>query len=301
MDGQSGAPPDPFSDDGQNWGFPTYNWEKMAEDGYLWWKNRMRQLARYFDAYRIDHILGFFRIWEIPFDQVDGLLGTFNPAIPIDIQEFSEKGLVFDAKRFCQPFINNSILKQLFGAEADFIKIHFLDEQADGSYLFKPELDNQKKIRTFLTDEIWQDKKEEILKPLYQLVGNVLFIRDKADPQNKFHPRIEIEKTLSFQALDGKTQTAVRDLYYDYFYNRQETFWREQAMKKLPALRKATDMLICGEDLGMVPQSVPGVMQELNILSLEIQRMSKNPATEFLSEADILHNMSNQSSLIESC
>ncbi|MDE6857909.1 MAG: 4-alpha-glucanotransferase, partial [Alistipes sp.] len=63
MDCQAGAPPDDFSVLGQNWGFPTYNWAKMAEDGYAWWQARFRKMAEYFDAYRIDHILGFFRIW----------------------------------------------------------------------------------------------------------------------------------------------------------------------------------------------------------------------------------------------
>ena len=73
LDGQAGAPPDAFAATGQNWGFPTYDWEAMARDGYGWWRARLRKMGEYFDIYRIDHILGFFRIWEIPADASHGL------------------------------------------------------------------------------------------------------------------------------------------------------------------------------------------------------------------------------------
>jgi 4-alpha-glucanotransferase len=70
---------EPFAaEDGQNWGFPTYNWDKMAENGYLWWRQRLTQMAKYFHAFRIDHILGFFRIWEIPVEFESGLMGSYN-------------------------------------------------------------------------------------------------------------------------------------------------------------------------------------------------------------------------------
>ena len=92
LDSQAGAPPDAFSVFGQNWGFPTYNWEKMSEDGFAWWKSRMSKMSEYFDAFRIDHILGFFRIWEIPMDAVHGLLGYFNPALPYSADEILSMG-----------------------------------------------------------------------------------------------------------------------------------------------------------------------------------------------------------------
>ena len=89
MDTQTGAPPDDFSYFGQNWGFPTYNWQAMAENGFAWWISRFRKMSDYFDAYRIDHILGFFRIWEIPLRATQGLLGTFSPALPYSAEEIS--------------------------------------------------------------------------------------------------------------------------------------------------------------------------------------------------------------------
>ena len=87
LDSQAGAPPDDFSVLGQNWGLPTYKWDVMARDGYAWWKARFRKMSEYFDAYRIDHVLGFFRIWQIPMDAVHGLLGVFNPALPFSPDE----------------------------------------------------------------------------------------------------------------------------------------------------------------------------------------------------------------------
>ena len=288
MEGQAGAPPDPFSEDGQNWGFPTYRWDVMAKDNYQWWKNRMQQLSRYFDAYRIDHILGFFRIWEIPYQQIDGLLGVFNPAIPINISTFAERNITFNLERFCQPHLPKGILDKVFAEHATLVKYHFFKAQKNGDFVFKNELNNQRSIREyFLGHKVLAPLQETLEKPLFDLVSNVLMIPDNKDPKSKFHPRIKMMETRSFQALDPVLQARLKDLYNEYFYQNQEEFWKQQAMEKLPALRSATDMLICGEDLGMVPASVPGVMRDLNILTLEIQRMSKNPATEFLQEADI--------------
>ena len=102
LDSRAGAPPDYFSSEGQNWGFPTYNWENMAEDGYAWWKARLRKMAEYFDAFRIDHILGFFRIWEIPACYKGGSMGHFNPALPYTADELAKAGLPEDPKLFLE-------------------------------------------------------------------------------------------------------------------------------------------------------------------------------------------------------
>jgi len=205
LDSQAGAPPDAFSEDGQNWGFPTYNWEEMAKDGYGWWKARLRKMSEYFDAFRIDHILGFFRIWEIPLGIKSGLLGHFNPALPYSGEELRGRG-------------------------------------------FDPESD--------------------------------LFVADPHRP-GWYHPRISSQKTAAFEALDQWHKNAYNDLYNDFFYRRHNAFWKETAMRKLPALLDSTGMLACGEDLGMIPACVPEVMDELKILSLEVQRMPKSPEDTF--------------------
>ncbi len=286
MDGQAGAPPDPFSDIGQNWGFPTYNWEEMAKDGYQWWKNRLQQLSRYFDAFRIDHILGFFRIWQIPIEQVEGTFGFFNKALPIHLNEFQERGIYFDFDRFCKPFISVELLNEQFGEEALFIAETFLNKNNNSHFYFKPEFDTQRKIEAFF------NKKENTSKlhlkdGLFKLLSNVLFFEVPGPEGKEFHPRIDFPELPSFFALGSDPQNKLNELYLDYFYHRQNDFWKEQAMVKLPAIKNATNMLICGEDLGMVPDCVPGVMKDLGILTLEIQRMSKNPKTEFLQESDI--------------
>lgn len=283
MDAQAGAPPDPFSATGQNWGFPTYNWHEMAKDNYQWWRDRMTQLSRYFDTYRIDHILGFFRIWQIPINQVEGTLGYFNPAIPVTPDELRSRGISYQFHRFCQPYITEGQLNELFGTDTNLVKAHFM-ESKDQGYAFKEGLNNQRAIQKYISN---MPVLEHVQAGLFQLVGNVLFIPEPGRSEDALHPRIEMMDTQSFQALDSHAQEQLRQIYWDYFYSRQETFWRSQAMEKLPALKAATDMLICGEDLGMVPTTVPEVMRELNILTLEIQRMSKNPATTFLQEADI--------------
>ena len=218
MGEQAGAPPDAFAVDGQNWGFPTYNWDRMSQDGYAWWKRRFGKMAEYFDAYRIDHVLGFFRIWEIPSQYSSGLMGHFAPALPFTPQEMRQYGFYFDQKRHAEPY--------------------------DAS-----------------------DEKD------------VLFLED---PVRKgcWHPRISAQYTASYASLSDSEKDAFNRLYDDFFYHRNTEFWRTQAMRKLPELIGATNMLTCAEDLGMIPACVPEVLEQLHILSLEVQRMPKDPEKE---------------------
>lgn len=205
LNGQAGAPPDPFSADGQNWGFPTYNWDEMLKDGCSWWVRRFRKMAQYFDAYRIDHVLGFFRIWEIPVPEKSGLMGQFAPALGMSKEEIEAYGVAFN----------------------------------DGLFL----VDHKRKDR--------------------------------------WHPRIAVQYQEAYQQLADDQKFNFNRLYNDYFYRRNNQFWYQEAMKKLPRLTQATRMLVCAEDLGMVPDCVPWVMNELRILSLEIQSMPKDPELRF--------------------
>lgn len=286
MNAQAGAPPDDFSELGQNWQFPTYNWEEMAKDNYLWWQNRMKKMSDYFDAFRIDHILGFFRIWEIPENQVQGLMGYFNPSIPIYKNEFNEKGINFDFFRFCTPFIRDYMLHDIFGNEVEYIKNNYLIEYEFGKFHFKPEYDNQKKIQEKIAiseadSPNERQRKQFIMNGLFKLISEVIFLKYPHQNQETYIPRYSLYKTYSFKELDYQTQQKIMELYNHYYFERNEEFWKQQAYVKLPAIKNATDMLICGEDLGMIPKSVPKVMSDLNILSLEIQRMPKNEKVEF--------------------
>ena len=205
LNGQAGAPPDPFSADGQNWGFPTYNWDEMLKDGCQWWVRRFRKMAQYFDAYRIDHVLGFFRIWVIPVPEKSGLMGQFSPALGMSREEIEGYGVEFQ----------------------------------DG---------------LFLVDHKRTDR---------------------------WHPRIAVQFQDAYKQLSEEQKFCFNRLYNDYFYRRNNQFWYQEAMKKLPRLTQATRMLVCAEDLGMVPDCVPWVMNELRILSLEIQSMPKDSNVRF--------------------
>lgn len=279
LNGQAGAPPDDFSANGQNWGFPTYNWFEMLKDGCQWWNRRFQNMARYFDAYRIDHVLGFFRIWEIPVHSVHGLLGQFAPALAMSREEIESYGLHFQEDRFTRPFITDWVLDRVFHERAGEVKEKYLDRLDDERYQMKPEVDTQRKVEALFADVT--DEKELWLRDgLYALISNVLFVRDHTNP-GVFHPRISAQLDFIYESLYDNDKAAFNRLYNDYFYRRNNQFWYQEAMKKLPKLVQATRMLVCAEDLGMVPDCVPWVMDELKILSLELQSMPKDPSVKF--------------------
>jgi 4-alpha-glucanotransferase len=178
----------------------------MLKDGCQWWVRRFRKMSQYFDAYRIDHVLGFFRIWEIPVPEKSGLEGQFAPALGLSREEIEAYGI--------------------YGHLDDL----------------------------FLVDHKRNDR---------------------------WHPRISIQSKPAFQQLRDDEKACFNHLYNDYFYHRNNQYWYNEAMKKLPRLTQATRMLVCAEDLGMVPECVPWVMNELRLLSLEIQSMPKDPQVRF--------------------
>ena len=223
LDVQVGAPPDDFAAEGQNWGFPSYNWAAMAKDGYAWWQRRLQVMARYFDAYRIDHILGFFRIWEIPKTAKSGLLGHFSPALPLSVEEIENQGFNFIVSKHSKKGIDT------------------------------------------------------------------LFIPDPNE-KDKFIPRIELQKTKTYQGLSEEQKQAINRIYEDFYYHRHNDFWKQKALEKLPAIINATEMIACGEDLGMIPACVPEVMQQLGIMSLEVQRMPKVFGHPFVQTEDLPEN-----------
>ena len=295
MNGSAGAPPDPFSANGQNWGFPTYNWDAVQKEGLRWWLKRFRKMQEYFSAYRIDHILGFFRIWEIPTHSVHGLLGQFAPALPMSPEEIGNYGLGFQEEFMTKPFINEDLLEKRIGAlrhyitsdptcfegkdPVTFVKEKFLDWLHDDIWQMKPEFATQRQVEAY-----YHGKKKphnlDMKEAIYSLISNVLFVEDHKT-KGMYHPRISAQLDYTYTRLQGWEKEAFDRLYIDYFYRRHNQFWYEQCMHKLPALVGSTQMIVCGEDLGMVPDCVPWVMNQLQILSLEIQRMPKNPQDAF--------------------
>ena len=288
MNAQAGAPPDDFAEKGQNWGFPTYNWAKMKADGFAWWRQRFEQMSLYFDAFRIDHILGFFRIWSIPMDAVEGILGQFVPAIPVREDEFRKAGIGFDHDRLCRPYITEKVLQEVFGSESAQVAAQFLVARPDGRYDFKPAFNTQQAVKDWMKTQPPNDFLGLVRDGLYSLLSNVILL-ESPQPyagESGYAFRFGIEKTSSFQHLPEGVKAVLKSMYVDYFFRRQDDFWQREAMEKLPALKAATQMLICGEDLGMVPGCVPDVMKELGILSLEIQRMPKAAGATFFHPKD---------------
>ncbi len=279
LNGQAGAPPDDFSVNGQNWGFPTYNWDEMLKDGCRWWVRRFSNMAKFFDAYRIDHVLGFFRIWEIPVNAVHGLLGQFSPALGMTREEIEAYGLHFQEELFTEPFITDWVLDRMFGERADMVRQTYLEPTHDGRYRMKEEYNTQRKVEAAFADKTDQDDLN-LRDGLYALISDVLFVRDHKDA-NKFHPRISVQFDFIYESLYDSDKYLFNKIYNDYYYRRNNQFWYREAMNKLPKIVEATRMLVCAEDLGMVPDCVSWVMNELKILSLELQSMPKDPHVRF--------------------
>ena len=281
MDCQAGAPPDDFSVLGQNWGFPTYNWEVMAEDGFQWWKDRFRKMSEYFDAYRIDHILGFFRIWQIPLDAVHGLLGYFNPAMPFSPDELRNNyDFWINPDVQTHPLILEWMLSDFFGEYSEEAKVEFLDRIGGDRFVLKSHIDTQVKVEEYFAVREHNEKNERLKNALLGIIDDVLFIEDPYQ-KGHYHPRISAQYTYQYRVLSDYEKWCFNRLYNDFFYHRHNDFWYGKAMWKLPPLLDSTSMLACGEDLGMIPDCVPAVMHQLEILSLEIQRMPKDPHAEF--------------------
>lgn len=275
---QAGAPPDMFAVKGQNWELPTYNWEEIERTGFDWWKKRFSQMSNYFDTFRIDHILGFFRIWQIPEQQIEGIMGHLYPSTPIYINEFIEKGLWMDYNRFCKPYITDSILINFFGEEAAWVKANCLQIEDGWIFRLKPSYQSQ----TYVENLFREGKISERVKwGLFDLISNVLFFEVEGSNGTQFYPRFGMESLPSFAELDNYSKERLRELYVHYFYRRQDAAWYKSGMDKLPALKRATNMMICGEDLGMMTPCVTSVMNELGILSLEVQRAPKSNTDEF--------------------
>lgn len=283
LDKQAGAPPDMFAVKGQNWELPTYNWEAIQQTGFDWWKRRFAQMSHYFDTFRVDHILGFFRIWQIPTDQIEGIMGHLHPSVPVHSNEFSERSIWFDYNRYCKPYITDPILHELFGDDASWVKANCLQIEDGWVLRLKPPYTSQKNVEEMCKEGLFSEK---IKWGLFDLISNVLFFEAEGSNRTLFYPRFGMQSLSTFRDLDFSTRAKLDDLYVDYFFRRQDAYWYKSGMEKLPALKRSTNMLICGEDLGMMTQCVTDAMKETGILSLEVQRAPKTSTQEFFHPAD---------------
>ncbi len=299
LDAQIGTPPDMESPMGQNWGFPPLRWGEEPDaidrgtvsalphrhrngdtDGVMaWFGKRLEHIGRYFDALRIDHVVGYFRIWEIPADAVMANMGHFSPSLPLSEEEIGRYGLPFRRELFTRPYINDRVIQRLFGIHAEYVREHFLDRRQYGLYALREEYDTQVKVRDAFggqNDEnsVW------IRDGLYRLIANVLFIEDPRQT-GMYHPRFMVYNEPVYEVLSAEEKDAFMRLYNNYFYERHNEFWGLRAEKLLAEAFGGQRMLLCAEDLGQVPSCVASVLDRLRILSMEIQCMPKAFGMEF--------------------
>ena len=278
LDMQAGTPPDAHSPLGHNWGFPTYNWDN-ASMSCDWTAQRLHWMEQYFDALRIDHVVGFFRIWEIPQEQLFGTLGHFSPALPLTAGEIEYFGLPFRRDFLLMPFINDRIVDRLFGIHAQYVRDNYLTRKAYGLYDLNHEVSTQRRVYQHFegrTDEnsLW------IRDALCRLVGNVLFLEDPQQP-GMYHPRIQAWQEPVFEALQSDERDAFMRIYNHFFFQRHSMLWGQTGYNRLSRLQRSTHMLLCAEDLGATPDGMQTVLDSLGILSLEVQQLPKQAGMEF--------------------
>lgn len=290
LDMQTGTPPDIYHPNGQNWGFPTYRWSVGKQESTTahhpssitinqYFRRRFQWMEQYFDAFRIDHVIGFFRMWEIPASAVYATMGHFSPALPMSREEIEQMGLAFHKELYTRPLINDRILDRIFGIHAQFVRDKFLVRKQYGLYDLKSEFDTQQKVRRHFEGQrdensLW------IREGLYRIISNVLFLEDDAQAE-MYHPRFGIDKEPVYEILGQDEKDAFMRIYNSYFFERHNGFWAWHALQLLGDILQDTRMLVCAEDLGLLPASVPHVLDTLRILTLEVQSLPKDLGLEF--------------------
>jgi 4-alpha-glucanotransferase len=281
---QTGAPPDAFTERGQNWGFPTYDWDRMAGDGFAWWRQRFKAFATYVDAYRIDHVLGFFRIWEIPAGGYDGISGHFRPTLPLTAAEVEQALDGADLAELTRPRVAADEVAERFGEFAGEIVDRFIATApgADQTVTVASQEDIRAAFAAGAFPDVSEPARSGLERRLLEFVVDALLV----EVEGGYAPSIAWQSTSHYRRLNPAQREAFDALAVDFFHHRHAAQWEEQGRRLLPAIVSATDLLACGEDLGMVPDVVPEVMNDIGILSLEIERMPKRLGDWFADPAE---------------
>ncbi|MBF0564176.1 MAG: 4-alpha-glucanotransferase [Nitrospirae bacterium] len=273
LDVRAGAPPDMFSEKGQNWGFPCYSWRTMAKDGYTWWKARLEQASKFYHAYRIDHVLGFFRIWQIPQKDNSGVLGHFDPAAHILKSDLIKAG--FDERRIeslLEPVFTKSYLRSFFGNNSEYVINKYFLQTSDGNYNFSDSLSNERSIAALHEDQYLKDK-------LLELYWDRVLV-ESANKDEHYQPTWFHYKTRTYNNLHDEEKRKLKELV-DGCWHVQDSVWKENGRNLLKMMADSTDMLVCAEDLGAVPPCVPLVLEDLGILGLRVERWSREYHKQF--------------------
>ena len=260
---RAGAPPDMFSHLGQNWDFPIYNWQRLAERDYDWWRARLREAAQYYHAYRIDHVLGFFRIWAIPRNNFSGIPGFFWPQRGFNREELHAIG--FDDGRIrwlAEPHLRGHVLRDVLGESFGRLPPEtFAQVGTEDLYLFGPG------VRGELDIEQLGLNREQTEFLLSQFRNRALI----ALPNGEFAASWTYHACDRFENLFDDEKERLRRLIA-HSASESNELWARHAYKLLKVMRDTTEMLTCAENLGVVPEAVPRVLDALGILSLYIPR-----------------------------
>jgi 4-alpha-glucanotransferase len=272
----AGAPPDMYSPEGQNWGFPLYNWEAQEQDNYAWWRQRLAVAGKYYQAYRIDHVLGFFRIWASSRSDYSSTLGRYIPYTPVTSSDLQKLG--FDKGRIrwvSQPHIPTGdiwdTLRNNWGqpvneadVEAAAKKIFSKALEQIGSeelWLFKKKIKGEKDIDAL-------DLHPAIRPYLFNAWHNRMFLEYE---KGKFFPVWYFRESHAWQSFSNEDKQQLEDLIVKR-QAKAEKIWEAQGKKLLSVLVESSHMLPCAEDLGAVPNCVPKVLSKLKILGLRVVR-----------------------------
>jgi 4-alpha-glucanotransferase len=272
----AGAPPDMYSLEGQNWGFPTYNWETLAKTDYDWWRKRLKAAEKYYGAYRIDHVLGFFRIWACPRKDNSAALGRFIPYQAVTKAELTALGYddgrirwvsrphvptgeVWDALRnnWGRIFTESEIVEaaeKVFTTALDRIGTEEL-------WLFKDSIKGEKDIAALGLHPAAQNY-------LFTAWQNRMFLEYE---KGRFFPIWYYWKSRAHASLSNEERAKLEELL-DKHRTDSEVVWEKQGKKLLTLLCESSPMLPCAEDLGAVPECVPRVLAKLKVLGLRVVR-----------------------------
>jgi 4-alpha-glucanotransferase len=278
----AGAPPDMYSPSGQNWGFPIYDWEAQAKDNYAWWRQRLKTAEKYYRAYRIDHVLGFFRIWASPRTDNSSVRGRFVPAVPVSAQDLTDLG--FDESRIRWLSLPHIPTGEVWNALREGCRDNPGAAAPEAERVFSSALDRigQEELWLF-KDAIRGEKDIEALgfHPAARdyLIGawhNRLFFEYE---QGQFAPMWFCRNSRAYASLSGEERRRLEDLLEKNRID-SEAIWEKQGERLLKILAASSSMLPCAEDLGAVPDCVPRVLTKLKILGLRVIRWFRDWNTE---------------------
>jgi 4-alpha-glucanotransferase len=261
---RAGAPPDMFSPEGQNWGFPVYAWEQHRREGFRWWRARLQRAAEFFDAIRIDHVLGFFRIWRIPAGETGGTLGHFDPAADLHkstlVDDFGPERL----RWLSVPHIPSSAIETIFG-RSKHLAAGLFETVGDGEQLnFAARIRDER-------DLIAAAENEEQRAFLLERYRDRALLRTGTDT---YAPAWYFRDSSAYASLETQERRALEDAVHAY-YERSEEIWRTRGHELLRMIAESTEMIVCAEDLGVVPDCVPEVLGSLGILGLRVERWTR--------------------------